>query len=122
MALGLIETIGLSTSLTALDAAVKHADVTLLGTDRVICVGKLVSLTLNITGDVASVQAAVAAGAAAACKVGTVVSTTVIPNPHEELEKIFSLYEKSYLPGAKPEPEKPEPEKPGLKQPSGAGT
>ena len=105
MALGLIETIGLSTSLTAMDAAAKCAEVRLLGTDRVIGVGKLISVTLNIVGDVAAVQAAVEAGAAAAAKVGTVVSTTVIPNPHEELEKIFSRYEKHY-----PDPDTPRPE------------
>ena len=114
MALGLIETIGLSTSLTAMDAAAKCAEVRLLGTDRVIGVGKLISLTLNIVGDVAAVQAAVEAGAAAAAKVGTVVSTTVIANPHEELGKIFSRYEKHY-----PGPDSPSPEKVRPTEPKG---
>jgi microcompartment protein CcmL/EutN len=84
-----------------MDAAAKSAGVRLLGSERVIGVGKLISLTLNIVGDVAAVQAAVEAGAAAAARVGTVVSTAVIPNPHGELDKIFQLYDKSFLDGYK---------------------
>jgi hypothetical protein len=96
MALGMIETIGLTTALTAMDAAAKCAEVTLLGLDRVIGVGKRISVTLHLGGDVAAVQAAVEAGAQAAAKVGEVVGVRVIPNPHEELDKIFFKYDKSF--------------------------
>lgn len=48
MALGLIETVGLSTAMTALDAAVKSADVTLAGYDRVIGAGEMVLSLIHI--------------------------------------------------------------------------
>lgn len=99
MALGLIETIGLSTAMVALDAATKSADVTLMGYDRVIGVDKMISVTLNLSGDVAAVQAAVEAGQAAGARVGRVVSARVIASPHEEVDKIISRYEKSFLAG-----------------------
>lgn len=98
MALGLIEAIGLSTAMVALDAATKSADVTLVGYDRVIGVGKMLSITLNLEGGVAAVQAAVDAGRLAGSRVGTVVSAHVIPRPHEEVDKVISKYEKSFLP------------------------
>ena len=88
MALGLIETVGLSTAMTALDAAVKSADVTLAGYDRVIGAGEMVSITLNISGDVAAVEAAVEAG-----KEAGVIGAHVIPSPHEEVGKIIKKYE-----------------------------
>lgn len=97
MALGLIETIGMSTAMVALDAATKSADVTLMGYDRVIGVDKAISITLNLSGDVAAVQAAVEAGQAAGERVGHVVSARVIASPHEEVDKIISRYEKSFL-------------------------
>lgn len=97
MALGLIETIGLSTAMVALDAAVKSADVTLMGYDRVIGVGKMVGITLNFSGDVAAVLAAVEAGRAAGEQVGTVVGAHVIPSPHEEVNKVIKKYEKQFL-------------------------
>ena len=96
-ALGLIETIGLTTAMTALDAASKAADVKLMGYDRVIGVDKAVSLTLNLAGEVAAVQAAVDAGVAAGQRVGTVVSWKVIPRPHEEVDKVIAKYEKNFL-------------------------
>ena len=97
MALGLIEAIGLTTAMAALDAAVKCADVTLTGYDRVIGVGKAISITLNLDGSVADVQAAVEAGAEAGRRVGTVVSTHVIPSPNEEVDKVTAKYEKCFL-------------------------
>lgn len=93
MALGLIEAVGLSTAMTALDAAVKSADVTLKGYDRVIGAGGMVSITLNISGDVAAVEAAVEAGKEAGEQVGRVLGSHVIPSPHEEVEKIIKKYE-----------------------------
>ncbi|MEL7609618.1 MAG: BMC domain-containing protein [Bacillota bacterium] len=103
MALGLIETIGLATAMAALDAATKCADVTLVGCDRVIGVDKAISITLNLSGTVADVQAAVEAGREAGNRVGRVVSAHVIPRPHEELDKVIAKYEKSFLPSAEGE-------------------
>ncbi|GAV26514.1 microcompartment protein [Carboxydothermus islandicus] len=104
-ALGLIEAIGYATAMTALDAAVKAANVTFLGFERVIGAGKKVSVTLKLEGEVAAVKAAVDAGVAAAQKVGEVLTSHVIPRPHGELDKIiFSNETKESL----LKPEKPE--------------
>ncbi|MGF7060842.1 BMC domain-containing protein [Brassicibacter mesophilus] len=94
-ALGLIETIGLTTAITALDAASKAADVTLIGYDKVIGVGKAVSVTVHIAGEVAAVKAAVDAGVSAGNRVGTVVSGHVIPRPHEEVDRLIAEFEKN---------------------------
>ena len=101
MALGLIEVIGLSTAMVALDEAVKNAEVTLVGYDKVIGAGKMISITLNLQGEVAAVQTAVAAGQKAGSQVGVVLSASVIPRPDIELDKLFGRYEKSFLPGSK---------------------
>ena len=74
-ALGMIETIGLVSALEAADAGLKAAQVRLLGRDYVR--GGLVMV--RFSGDVAAVQAAVDAGAAAARRVGAVFSAHVIP-------------------------------------------
>jgi len=84
-ALGLIETRGMVALVEATDAALKAANVTYKGWQRV--GSGLVSVMLE--GDVAAVKAAVDAGAAAAAKVGEVVSVDVIPRPHNEVEKIL---------------------------------
>ena len=97
-ALGMIEAIGLTTAMTALDAASKTADVKLMGYDRVIGVDTVISITLHLAGEVAAVQAAVDAGVAAGQRVGKVVAWKVIPRPHEEVDKILAKYEKSFLP------------------------
>jgi microcompartment protein CcmL/EutN len=81
-ALGLIETKGLVGAIEAADAMVKAAEVTLVGKERT--GGGLI--LVKITGDVASVRAAVDAGAAAAKRVGELVSVHVIPRPHDETE------------------------------------
>ena len=83
-ALGMIETRGLVAAIEAADAAVKAANVTLTGHEKV--GGGLV--TVLFRGDVAAVKAAVDAGSAAAQRVGELVSTHVIPRPHESIEKI----------------------------------
>lgn len=83
--LGLIETIGFSAAISALDAASKAADVKLIGCERVIGVGGAVSVTVKIEGDVASVQAGVEAGVKAANKVGKVASYHVIPRPQDDV-------------------------------------
>ena len=81
VALGLIETRGLIGVIEAADVAVKTADVRLLGFEQI--GGGLV--TLRFCGDVASVQAAVQAAAQAAERVGELISSHIIPRPHQEL-------------------------------------
>ena len=80
-ALGMIETRGLTALLESPDAALKSANVTMSGWEKV---GSGL-VTGFFRGDVAAVKAAVEAGVEAASQVGEVVSTQVIPRPHEEL-------------------------------------
>ena len=84
-ALGLIETKGLIGAVEAADAMVKTANVTLTGKE--IVGAGLVMVTCR--GDVGAVKAATDAGAAAARRVGELVSVHVIPRPHEEVEKVL---------------------------------
>ena len=84
-ALGLIETKGLVGTIEAADAMVKAAPVSLIGKEKV--GGGFV--TVMVRGDVGAVKAATDAGAAAAERVGELVSVHVIPRPHQELEKIL---------------------------------
>ena len=92
MAVGLIEALGLTTAVTALDAASKAADVTLVGIEKIIGVGTLVGVNIQIAGEVAAVRAAVDAGVEAGNRVGTVVSSHVIPRPHEEVDKLIKKF------------------------------
>ena len=85
IALGMIETRGLVGSIEAADAMVKAADVTLIG--KVHVGGGLV--TVMVRGEVGAVKAAVDAGAAAAKRVGNLISQHVIPRPHGEVEGIL---------------------------------
>jgi len=82
-AVGMVETRGLVSLVEAADAMCKAANVELIGWDRV--GGGMV--TAFVRGDVAAVKASIDAGAAAAGKIGEVVSVHVIPRPHEELEQ-----------------------------------
>ncbi|MFQ5863973.1 MAG: ethanolamine utilization microcompartment protein EutM [bacterium] len=84
-ALGMIETRGLVGSIEAADAMVKAAKVTLIGKEKI--GGGYV--TVMVRGDVGAVKAATDAGAAAAEKVGELVSVHVIPRPHSEVEMIL---------------------------------
>ncbi|MBM3709829.1 MAG: BMC domain-containing protein [Actinobacteria bacterium] len=84
-AIGMIETRGLVGSIEAADAMVKAANVTLMGEERI--GGGFV--TVIVKGDVGAVKAAVDAGAAAAKRVGELVSVHVIPRPHPELDMIL---------------------------------
>jgi ethanolamine utilization protein EutM len=84
-ALGLIETRGLVGAIEAADAMVKAANVTLIGKEQV--GGGLVAVLVR--GDVGAVKAATDAGAAAASKVGELLSVHVIPRPHQETESIL---------------------------------
>ena len=101
-ALGMIEVYGYLTAVEALDSALKAANVSRLGVEKVR--GGLV--TVLVEGDVGAVKAAMDASAAAAERVGTVISVHVIPRPADDVTRM--------LKGGK-EPEEPtpsEPEKP----------
>ena len=84
-ALGLIETKGLVGAVEAADAMVKAAHVRFLGKEKV--GGGYV--TVMVRGDVGAVKAATDAGAAAAERVGELISVHVIPRPHEDVEIII---------------------------------
>jgi ethanolamine utilization protein EutM len=83
-ALGMIETKGFVALVEATDAMMKAANVEFLGWDKV---GSAL-VTAFVTGDVAAVKAATDAGAAAAARLGEVVSVQVIPRPHDDLNKV----------------------------------
>ena len=82
-ALGLIETRGLVAALEAADAMLKAANVKLTGKNY----AGSGMVEVEVKGDVGAVKAAVDAGAAAAKRVGELVSVHIIPRPHEELDK-----------------------------------
>ncbi|QTL98805.1 ethanolamine utilization microcompartment protein EutM [Iocasia frigidifontis] len=84
-ALGLIETIGLVASIEAADAMVKAANVKLVGCEKI----GSGYVTVMVRGDVGATKAATDAGAAAAQRVGELVSVHVIPRPHTDIEKIL---------------------------------
>ena len=81
-AIGMIECKGFCALMEASDAALKAANVTMTGWDKV---GSGL-VTGFYRGDVAAVKAATDAGAAAAAAVGEVISVQVIPRPHEDLK------------------------------------
>jgi microcompartment protein CcmL/EutN len=84
-ALGMIETKGLTGAIEAADAMVKTANVVLIGKEFV----GAGLVMVQVRGDVGAVKAATDAGAAAARRVGELVSVHVIPRPHEEVEKVL---------------------------------
>jgi ethanolamine utilization protein EutM len=84
-ALGLVETKGLIGAIEAADAMVKAANVVLVGKEYI----GAGYVTVMVRGDVGAVKAATDAGAAAARRVGELVSVHVIPRPHAEVEKVL---------------------------------
>ena len=84
-ALGMIETRGLIASIEAADAMVKAAKVQLIGKEKV--QGGLV--TILVVGETAAVKSAVDAGAAAAQRVGELVSTHIIPRPDDQIDEMI---------------------------------
>jgi ethanolamine utilization protein EutM len=84
-ALGMVETKGLIGSIEAADAMVKAANVVLIGKEYI----GAGYVTVMVRGDVGAVKAATDAGAAAARRVGELVSVHVIARPHTEVEKIL---------------------------------
>ena len=110
-ALGMIEVYGYLTAVEALDSALKAANVTRL--DVVKVRGGLV--TVLVEGDVGAVKAAMDASAAAAERIGTVVSVHVIPRPASDVERMLKGPgggPKTEPPKAEPEPKEPEPKGP----------
>ena len=83
--LGMIETRGIVGAIEAADAMVKAANVQLVGYEKI----GSGYVTVMVRGDVGAVKAATDAGAAAAKKVGEIVSIHVIPRPHSDTEKIL---------------------------------
>lgn len=90
-ALGMIETKGFVGSVEAADAMVKAANVILVGKEYI----GAGYVTVLVRGDVGAVKAATDAGAAAARRVGELVSVHVIPRPHSEVEKIIPQIEET---------------------------
>jgi microcompartment protein CcmL/EutN len=88
-ALGMVETKGLVGAIEAADAMVKAANVVLVGYEKI---GSGL-VTVMVRGDVGAVKAATDSGAAAAQRVGELVSVHVIPRPHTDIEKILPKVE-----------------------------
>ena len=95
IALGMVETKGLVGAIEAADAMVKAANVVLIGSEYV--GGGFV--TVMVRGDVGAVKAATDAGAAAAKRVGELVSVHVIPRPHTDVEMILPQNTKGQISG-----------------------
>ena len=95
IALGMVETRGLVGAIEAADAMVKAANVILIGSEYV--GGGYV--TVMVRGDVGAVKAATDAGAAAAKRVGELVTVHVIPRPHSEVEMILPQHTKGSFGG-----------------------
>lgn len=83
--LGMVETKGLVGAIEAADAMVKAANVSLVGKESI----GAGLVTVMVRGDVGAVKAATEAGAAAADRVGELVSVHVIPRPHTEMDAIL---------------------------------
>jgi microcompartment protein CcmL/EutN len=99
-ALGLVETRGLVASIEAADAMLKASNVTLISKEKI--TAGLV--TIAVVGDVAAVKSSVDAGAAAAQRVGELVSVHIIPKPDDQIANILPL-------GKEKKPRKPLPTK-----------
>ena len=102
IALGMVETRGLVGAVEAADAMVKSANVVLIGSEYV--GGGYV--TVMVRGDVGAVKAATDAGAAAAKRVGELISVHVIPRPHEDVEMILPQSTKGSFGGRSTEAKK----------------
>lgn len=85
IALGMVETKGLIGAIEAADAMVKAANVKLIGKEQI----GAGLVTVFVRGDVGAVKAATDAGAAAAGRVGELISVHVIPRPHGDVEIIL---------------------------------
>src|SRR5438270_5011056 len=86
-ALGMVETKGFVAAVEAADAMVKAANVQLIGKEYI----GAGYVTIFVRGDVGAVKAATDAGAAAARRVGELISVHVIPRPHAEVERVLPV-------------------------------
>lgn len=93
-ALGMVETKGFVGAVEAADAMVKAANVQLLGKEYI----GAGYVTVFVRGDVGAVKAATDAGAAAARRVGELISVHVIPRPHAEVERVLPVNRTGYSP------------------------
>ena len=84
-ALGMVETKGFVGAVEAADAMVKAANVQLIGKEYI----GAGYVTVLARGDVGAVKAATDAGAAAARRVGELISVHVIPRPHADVERVL---------------------------------
>ena len=85
LALGMVETRGLTASIEAADAMLKAADVELVGTEKI---GSGL-VTVIVKGEVGAVKAATESGQEAASRIGELVATHVIPRPHQSVGTIL---------------------------------
>jgi len=113
-ALGLIETIGLIPAIEAADAAVKAANVVLLGYENTKGGGKI---TVKVAGDVGAVKAAVSAGVAAALRIGKVYGSSVIPRPHDEISALIRQVDRGRVREEPVAPAAPAPQAPAASEP-----
>ena len=104
-ALGMIEVYGYLAAVEALDSALKAANVSLVNVEKV--KGGLVAVLVE--GDVGAVKAAMDASAAAAERLGTVVSVHVIPRPAEDVARMLGRQEGTPGPDKDPDPQPPKP-------------
>ena len=93
-ALGMVETKGFVGAVEAADAMVKAANVQLLGKEYI----GAGYVTVFVRGDVGAVKAATDAGAAAARRVGELISVHVIPRPHAEVERVLPVSRTGFSP------------------------
>ena len=107
-ALGMIEVYGYLAAVEALDSALKAANVSLVNVEKV--KGGLVAVLVE--GDVGAVKAAMDASAAAAERLGTVVSVHVIPRPAEDVARMLGRQEGTPGPDKDPDPQPPKPPAP----------
>lgn len=107
-ALGLIETVGMAAAIEAADAAVKSANVSLIGVELTKGDGMV---TVKIEGDVGAVKAAIDAASQAALRVNKVFATKVIARPAEGLDElVYSKETKGVVREVAEVPSEPTPE------------
>ncbi|HHI1254473.1 TPA: propanediol utilization system shell hexameric protein GrpS [Escherichia coli] len=100
--LGLIETVGMSAAVEAADAAMKSANVSLVGYELTKGGGMV---TVKLEGEVGAINAAVAAAISAASRVGEVYAHKVIARTAQHIEQI--IHSKVTAGVAEPQPEVP---------------
>lgn len=100
--LGLIETVGMAAAVEAADAAMKSANVSLIGYELTKGGGMV---TVKLEGEVSAINAAVAAAISSASRVGDVYAHKVIARTAQHIEHI--IHSKETVGVAQPEPETP---------------